>query len=174
MPRQFQVVVIGNNFASDSDKQLAYKVGKIIGKSGAVLINGGKHGVMKHSSRGAKEEGGWVIGIIPDSNLDGSNSYCDVVIPSGMGYARNLTNILSGDLVIAIGGGAGTLSELAYAWQFEKSIMAFGSVIGWSSILAEKERIDTKHSKKIISVNSIDDFKLKYTQFHQSWLEMYR
>lgn len=169
MPRRFQVVVIGNNIASEDDKLLAYEVGKLIGKSGAVLISGGKRGVMKYASKGAQEEGGLVIGIIPDSSFDGANPFCDIVIPSGIGYARNLMNILSGDLIIAIGGGAGTLSELAYAWQFEKNIMAFNSVIGWSSILAEKERVDTKHNKKIISLSSLDDFKSKFTAFYNSW-----
>ncbi len=161
MSRIIQVVVIGNNFANPSDKELAYETGKIIGESGVLLITGGKQGVMKHSSRGARDGGGLVLSILPDSDFEGANDYSDFVIPTGIGYARNLVNVLAGDLVVAIGGGAGTLSELAYAWQFGKPIFAFTSS-GWSQRLAEQKRLDDKPKKPIIPIESMDDFERQY------------
>jgi len=167
--RKIQVVVIGNNVASDEEKNLAYETGKIIGESGAILITGGKQGVMKHSSRGAKESGGLVLSILPDSDFDAGHEYSDIVIPSGIGYARNLVNVLSGDVVVAIGGGAGTLSELAYAWQYRKTIFAF-SCSGWSQRLGELGVVDEKHKQKILSIESLSDFERQYFD----WIARFR
>ncbi len=170
MSRIIQVVVIGNNFASPGDKKLAYETGKIIGESGALLITGGKQGIMKHSSRGAKDAGGLVLSILPDSGLEDANEYSDFVIPTGIGYARNLVNVLAGDLVVAIGGGAGTLSELAYAWQFDKLIFAF-TCSGWSQQLAERKRVDDKRKKGIISIDTMDDFERQYFDWLNSMIK---
>ncbi|MDH5681676.1 MAG: TIGR00725 family protein [Spirochaetota bacterium] len=167
--RKIQVVVIGNNAASDEEKKLAYETGKIIGESGAVLITGGKRGVMKHSSRGAKECGGMVLSILPDTEFDAGHEYADIVIPTGIGYGRNLVNVLSGDLVVAIAGGAGTLSELAYAWQYKKTIFAF-SCGGWSQRLGELGVVDEKHNKRIVSIDSLSDFERQYFD----WIARFR
>ena len=169
MPRKIQVVVIGKNNASIGEKELAYKTGKIIGESNAVLITGGKFGVMKHASRGAKEVGGIVVSILPDSSFYEGNEFGDIVIPTGIGYARNLVNILSGDLIVAIGGGSGTLSELAYAWQFQKTIFAYTCVSGWSNIVAEHKKLDDKHNNKIIAIESISDFERQYLDWYNNF-----
>ena len=118
-------------------------------KAGYILINGGKTGIMQAVSEGAKHCGGFVIGILPEINADFANHYCDVNIPCGIGYARNLVNVLSGDTVIAIGGGAGTLNEMAYAWQFGKKIFACTQIPGWAKELAGK-RIDERRDDYII------------------------
>ncbi len=166
--RMKQVVVIGNNRASDEEKELAYEVGKIVGGSGVLLITGGKYGVMKHVSRGAKECGGMVLSILPEDSFDKCNEYSDIVIPTGMGYARNVINVLSGDLIIAIGGGSGTLSEIAYAWQFGKTIFAFMHG-GWSARMGEKRILDDKHNHGIIPIESLSDFERQYF----NWLKHY-
>ncbi len=162
MERKKQVVVIGNNLAEKLEKEIAYKTGKIIGESGVVLITGGKYGVMKHVSRGAKESGGFVISILPNHDFDDTHEFNDVVIPTGIGYARNLVNVLAGDLIIAIGGGAGTLSEIAYAWQFKKTIFAYTCVNGWSHHVGRMQKIDNKHKKNIYTIDSISDFERQY------------
>ncbi|MDH4128293.1 MAG: TIGR00725 family protein [Spirochaetota bacterium] len=171
MPRKVQVVVIGKNNANAEEKEIAYETGKIIGESGAILITGGKLGVMKHVSRGAQEMGGLVLAILPDSDFEASNTFSDIVIPTGMGYARNLINVLSGDLVVAIGGGSGTLSEIAYAWQYKKTIFAYTCVKGWSAIVAEQRKLDDKHNNKIIAIESIDDFERQYLNWHNKFIQ---
>ncbi len=117
--RRKQVVVIGSHDSADHLRE-AEEIGGFIARRGWVLVSGGRGGVMEAASRGASKEGGIAVGIIPGSELGGANPYCTIVIPSGIGYARNLTNILSGDVVVAIGGGAGTLSELSFASLFGK------------------------------------------------------
>ncbi len=96
MSRKIQVLVIGNNNAESEELKMAYEAGKIIGKSRVILITGGKFGVMSSVGKGAKESGGLVISILPDSSFDAGNEYGDIVIPTGIGYARNLVNILVG------------------------------------------------------------------------------
>ncbi len=133
--RYKQVVVIGS---SDEDQynHEACEIGRYIAKKGWVLISGGRSGIMEAVSRGASDEKGKIIGILPDSNMDSANKYCNIVIPTGIGYARNMVNVLSGDVIIAIGGKSGTLSELAYAWQFGKPIILCEFAEGWSERLS--------------------------------------
>lgn len=146
--RRKQVVVIGSS--SDSIKnelELAYQVGKEIGLRQFVLVTGGRTGVMEAASRGASEHGGFVIAILPGRHFDDANPYCDVVIPTGIGYTRNSVNVLAADLVISIGGSSGTLCELAYAWNYDKKIIALSNSGGWSAKLAgtaiDNRRCDT-------------------------------
>ena len=125
----------------------AYETGMEVAKSGAVLITGGLDGVMKAASHGAKDGGGLVIGIIPQNDFSFANEYCDVVVPTGMGLARDFLTALSGDGVIIIGGGSGTLSETCAAYMHKKPIVA----IKTSGGIAEKYA-DTylDHRKNVI------------------------
>ncbi len=156
-----QIVVIGKNDCSVEEENIGYEVGKYLAEKGCVIITGGKSGMMEAVSKGAKSEGGLTIGIIPDADRQSANSYCDVVIPTGIGYARNIINILAGDVIVAIGGGSGTLSEIAYAWQYGKKIIAFKNVEGWSKTLADKP-IDDRRTDTIIGVDDIDEFKIVF------------
>lgn len=129
--RTRQVVVIGSgDEAAHIDE--ARSIGAFIARKGWVLVTGGKGGIMEAASRGASENRGIVIAILPEPSMESANPYCSVVIPTGIGYARNMVNVLSGDVVIAIGGKAGTLSEIAYAWQFGKPVIACTFAEGWS------------------------------------------
>ncbi|MDY6935747.1 MAG: TIGR00725 family protein [Spirochaetota bacterium] len=143
MNRYSQVVVIGssddNSYANE-----AYQIGKYIASKGWVLISGGRGGIMEAVSKGAREEGGIVIGIIPESDHESANKYCNIVIPTGIGYARNMINVLSGDAIISIGGKSGTLSELAYGWQFTKPIILCAFTGGWSERLSLTTSIDNR------------------------------
>jgi len=107
-----QILVIG---ASDDVDYLdeSYRIGRFIAMNGWVLMNGGRGGIMEAASRGACEAGGVVVGILPGSEFSEANRYCTVVIPTGIGLARNSINVLAADMIIAIGGKAGTFSELA-------------------------------------------------------------
>ena len=133
--RTKQIVVIGSSIDNEHNDQ-AYEIGKYIAGNGWILISGGRSGIMESVSKGAREENGIVIGILPDSSLETANPYCNIVIPTGMGYARNMINVLSGDVVIAIGGRAGTLSELAYAEIYNKPVILCAFAEGWSNKLS--------------------------------------
>jgi len=153
--RHKQVVVIGSS-DDEFNREKSYEIGKYIAKNKWILISGGKGGIMEDVSMGAAEEGGIVIGILPDSDFNSANRFCNIVIPTGIGYARNLTNILSGDVIIAIGGKSGTLSELAYAWQFGKPIICCSFAPGWSEKLS-KTVIDDRGSSEIYIADTIEE-----------------
>jgi uncharacterized protein (TIGR00725 family) len=84
-----------------------------------------------------------VIAVLPGLRAEDANPYADIVIPTGMNYARNIILVAMADVVVAIGGGSGTLSEIALAWQHGKPIVALGLGEGWSARLAG-ERLDAR------------------------------
>lgn len=134
--RKKQVVVIGS---SDETAFLeeALAIGGFIADRGYVLITGGRGGIMEAVSRGAAEAGGTVIGILPGNTHDGANPYCGIVIPTGIGFARNAVNVLAADVVVAIGGSFGTLSEIAYSRTFGKPLICCTFSEGWARDFAE-------------------------------------
>ncbi len=158
MRRKFQVVVIGDSREIEVNNKLAFETGTVIARNGWIVITGGRAGVMQAASRGAAEADGTVVSILPDWNFAVGNSYADVVLPTDIGYARNSMNVLSGDVVVAIGGGAGTLSEMAFAWTYKKPILAFTEAIGWSARLAG-EAVDNTRTDKIFAVSSIQSLE---------------
>ncbi len=117
MTRQTQIGVIGGRQASPEILRLAQKVGSEIAQRHAILICGGLGGVMEATCRGAKEAGGLTVGLLPVSSMSEANPYVDIVIPTGLGVARNAVIINACDGVIAVGGSYGTLSEMAFAKQ---------------------------------------------------------
>ena len=126
------IAVIGASSCDSDVYSLAYDVGKEIALKGCILINGGGRGVMEASAKGAKENGGFVIGIIPGSDKSWANSYCDVVICTGIGQARNAVIVQSADGIVAVSGSYGTLSEAAFSKIFKKPIAGLRS---WSDVL---------------------------------------
>ena len=118
------VAVCGASEATPSQQDAAREVGKLLAKHGAILINGGFGGVMAAASEGAASEGGTVVGILPDTDRSGANPYLTLSIPTGLGHARNAVIVTAADSVIAIGGGWGTLSEIALARRLGRSVFA--------------------------------------------------
>ena len=118
-----KISVIGGSQVDNEIYNLAYEVGREIARNGAVLVCGGLSGIMEASCKGAKEEGGLTVGILPTSNENDANKYVDIKIPTGMGYARNVPVILSSHAVIAVDGSYGTLSEIGYALTYCKPII---------------------------------------------------
>lgn len=108
-----QIAVIGPADPSAEEYETARTVGLLIGNNHETTVCGGLSGVMEAVCKGAQERGGLTIGIVPDTG--NGNPYLDIVIRSGLGYARNALVVQSSDAVIAIGGGYGTLSEIAIA-----------------------------------------------------------
>lgn len=124
--RKIQIAVIGYNGdrCTDAAREIAYNVGKEIARAGAVLICGGLGGVMEAACKGAQENGGTAIGIIPQDDFSYANKYCDVVICTGIGFARDFVVASSSDGIIAVGGGVGTLIELGAGYMIKKPIAA--------------------------------------------------
>lgn len=131
MTRTLQIAVFGAGSAGDELRDLAYRTGESLARSGARLICGGRGGVMEAAARGARDAGGQVVGILPGSGVSESppNDAVDVALFTGMGQARNLVVALSGDAGIAIGGAWGTLSEIALALKHGVPVVTLAS---WS------------------------------------------
>ena len=122
-----QVAVIGKGLPDEELTPLAEEVGRRLAEAGAVVVCGGLEGVMEAVSRGAAQAGGTVIGIVPSSDPATANEWCTHVIATGIGHARNLAVVSSGDAVIAVGGEWGTLSEIAYAREYGRPVVALAS-----------------------------------------------
>lgn len=116
------VAVVGGHKCSEEVYSLAQETGKLIAKRGWVLICGGLSGVMEAACKGAKEEGGLTVGILPGYDGREANNYLDVKIPTGLGYARNILVVRACDVIIAIDGEYGTLSEIAFAFSEGKQV----------------------------------------------------
>ena len=127
--RRLQIAVIGYNQDKSNEitNKIAYEVGTEIAKSGAILICGGLGGVMENACKGAKEHGGLTVGIIPQEEVQFANKFCDVVIATGIGYARDFVISTSADGIIAVGGGVGTLIELCVGYMLKKILVTIPS-----------------------------------------------
>jgi len=119
--------VIGGRDADGRTLKAAQDIGRLIARSGAVLATGGLGGVMEAASRGANEEGGLVIGILPGEDKSAANEYVNIAIATGFGIGRNIVIVRTCDALIAVGGSYGTLSEIAYALQMGKPVAGIGS-----------------------------------------------
>lgn len=113
--RRRLVAVCGESDPQTSLADLAFELGRGIAQRHAVLLCGGLTGVMEHAARGARAAGGLTIGLLPGEDPDEANPYIDVAIASGLGHARNAVLARTADGVVAVGGGLGTLSEIALA-----------------------------------------------------------
>jgi uncharacterized protein (TIGR00725 family) len=139
MSRERQVAVIGAGGCEQDSKlaRLAEAVGRGLAEAGVMVVCGGLGGVMEAASRGAAEVGGSVIGIVPGHSIEEANRHCTQVVASGVGHARNLAVVGSGDVVIAVGGEWGTLSEIGHARAIGRTVVALRS---WE--LGGRERME--------------------------------
>jgi uncharacterized protein (TIGR00725 family) len=116
--------VIGSSNCTEDIAELAEDVGRRIAKSGATLVCGGLGGVMEHVCKGARSEGGTTIGIVPSGDKSDANDYVEIPIATGISVARNLIIVNTADVLIALAGGYGTLSEIAFALNLRKPVIA--------------------------------------------------
>jgi uncharacterized protein (TIGR00725 family) len=107
-----QVSVIGSGAEHEAR---AEEVGRLLAEAGATVVTGGRGSVMAAAARGAKSAGGATIGVLPGETREGANEWIDHVVVTGVGHARNLAVVASGEAVIAVGGAWGTLAEIAFA-----------------------------------------------------------
>ncbi len=133
-----QVGVIGSGDCYEDVCKIAERVGELLAERKCVIINGGLYGVMEAVSRGAKKKGGFVVGIVPGKNKEEANRYCDVVIATNMGHARNMIIVHSSDVLIAVGGGYGTISEMAIALKEGKRVVGIKTPIKLPGLIEAK------------------------------------
>ena len=117
-----RIGIIGGSSPSARHMQIAETMGQLIAENGFLLVNGGLKGVMEASAKGAKANGGWVIGILPGKSLQEANPFTDIAIPTGLGYLRNALVVMNSDVLVAIDGSYGTLSEIAYTQIYGKKV----------------------------------------------------
>lgn len=117
------VGVIGAGECSESTYKTAENLGFEIGKRGWILVCGGLGGVMEAAAKGCTEAGGMTLGILPGSKRNSANPYITIAIPTGLGEGRNLLVVRTSDVLVAIAGGYGTLSEIALALKAGKPVI---------------------------------------------------
>ncbi len=125
--KKIRIGVIGGSSPDKESRQQAFRVGQLVAEKGAILVCGGLSGVMEAASRGAKEAGGFTIGILPGNSVDDANVSIDIPIATGMGYSRNSLVAMNSDVLIAIDGQYGTLSEIAFGCIYGKKVIGLGT-----------------------------------------------
>ncbi len=126
-PAGTYVAVVGSGTATGDLYEKAREVGRLVAKRGGIVVCGGLSGVMEAAARGATENGGTAIGILPDEDRDRANGYLSYSVATGVGQARNLAVVCSGDVVVAVGGEYGTLSEVGLALKVGRPVVSLGS-----------------------------------------------
>jgi uncharacterized protein (TIGR00725 family) len=127
-PGRRYAAVVGPSRPDEDIARLAQEVGRGLAEAGFTVVTGGESGAMEAASRGAHEAGGMVIGVLPGTDRSRANSYADVTVVTGIGHARNLAVVASADVVVAVGGEWGTLSEIALAGVLGRPVVALR---GW-------------------------------------------
>ncbi|MFH1457635.1 MAG: TIGR00725 family protein [Candidatus Omnitrophota bacterium] len=125
--RKKVVSVIGGHRCNNEVEELSLNLGKKLSKVVDILVSGGLSGAMEAVCKGFKAGNGITIGIIPSYDKNDANPYMDIVIPTGIGLARNVLVVKSADVVVALPGEAGTLSEIAYCLQFGIPVISLNS-----------------------------------------------
>jgi len=124
---RIRVGIIGGSRAGEAACRAAGEVGRLLAERGAVVVCGGLGGVMEAAARGAREAGGFSIGILPGASPADANSSIDVPIATGLGYTRNSLVAMNADALIAIDGEFGTLSEIAYGAIYGRPVVGLGT-----------------------------------------------
>jgi len=148
MERKVQIGLIGDSkIRNKTQYDICYEIGKEVAQADAILICGGRGGVMAAACKGVYDSGGFSVGILPTNERDPEvNKYLTVRIPTFLHWGRNVLVPLASDGVIACGGGAGTLSELAFTWMNEKPLVCISTIPGWSREIGERGFIDDRRS----------------------------
>lgn len=159
-PRRPVLALIGN--AGEIPSELAEDaaaIGQAAVEAGFRIICGGRDGVMQAAARGAHQAANYregdTIGVLPTYRHNEANPYIDIALPTGFGYARNMLVVSSADVVCALGGGSGTLSEIALAWQIGRPVLAWQARGGWAARLADT-RLDTRFDRDIEGFDSVE------------------
>ncbi|MEE8408961.1 MAG: TIGR00725 family protein [Myxococcota bacterium] len=144
------VAVIGASQPSALERRLALDVGAGLARAGLTLLTGGLGGTMEAASEGAKQAGGLVIGVVPGADPESCNSHVDICIATGLGDGRNALIANSADAFVAVGGGLGTLSEIAYALKRNKPVVALSTWKLDASRLADEPWIEVDSADEAV------------------------
>jgi len=137
MLRRPIVGVMGGGAADAATCELAHELGRRLAGAGALLLCGGRGGVMTAAARGAHEGGGGVIGVLPHAPGEGgANPFVDCALYTGLGNGRNYVNACTSDVLIALRGGSGTLSEIALAWKLGVPVVLLAA---WDFLVGQPE-----------------------------------
>ena len=121
------VAVVGSGDATAEEAERAEAVGAELARRGAIVVCGGRGGVMEAACRGAKAEGGTTVGILPGTDRDDANPWVDIAVTTGMGEGRNVLVVQAADALVAVGGEFGTLSEIAFALRLGTPVVGLGT-----------------------------------------------
>jgi uncharacterized protein (TIGR00725 family) len=146
MTRRRVIAVIGAGDAEAALCAVAREVGREIAARGAVLVNGGRGGVMKAAAQGTRAAGGHTLGILPGYDCDDANEYIEFAVATGMHEARNVIVVASADAVIALAGESGTLSEIAMATKLGRPVVALNS---WPELTGLSRAADPAQAVKL-------------------------
>jgi len=145
----------GGEIVNTGDYENARRLGGLIAKEGWVLLNGGRaSGIMEASARGAKENGGLTIGILPGNDPAWASEYIDIPILTGIGLARNYINVLTSEVVVALPGRTGTISEIALALNIGKKVISLNFDLGtlFKKYEEAKQLIYAKQPEEVIDL----------------------
>ncbi|MFC7114235.1 TIGR00725 family protein [Natronoarchaeum sp. GCM10025703] len=139
-----RVSVIGGGTVEDAEYETARRLGRVIAKRGHTVVCGGLGGVMEAACRGAHDEGGETIGILPGEDRGEANQYVTTPIATGLGNARNVLVVLNGDAAVAVDGSTGTLSEIAHALDTGRPVAGLDThdVDGVEAVETPAEAVD--------------------------------
>ena len=142
--RQPYVAVVGPGDATDAQAQTAEAVGRSLAEAGAVVVCGGLGGVMAAACRGASSAGGLTVGILPGPDRSSANEWVEIGIPTGLGELRNGLVVRAADVMIGVGGGYGTLSEIALALKGGVPVVGIGTwqIDGIASAESAEEAVE--------------------------------
>ena len=163
------IAIIGGRDIDQEAQILVEDISRMLVEEGYRIVTGGLGLLPSAAHRGAKSASksteADTIAILPGFDPKPAYNHADIIIPTGFDVSRNAI-VANSDAVIAVGGGAGTLSEIAYAWQFKRPILAT-SVEGWSSKIAgqvvdNRKRLDDPQLEDIIfPCNSVEEISSK-------------
>jgi uncharacterized protein (TIGR00725 family) len=148
-------VMGGGEIVHTGDYEVARRLGGLIAKEGWILLNGGRaSGIMEASARGAKENGGLTIGILPGNNPKWASEYIDIPILTGIGFARNYINVLTSEVVVALPGKTGTISEISSALNIGKKVISLNFDLGplFKKYEEDKQLIYAKKPQEVIGL----------------------
>jgi uncharacterized protein (TIGR00725 family) len=153
--------IIGSSKPVEPALAVAYEVGREIIRAGYSLICGGLGGVMEAACKGAREEAGpdsgRIIGVIPGTQKSDANPHTDIVLASGLGYARNMIIACASDALIAVSGESGTLSEIAMAWTYGKPVVVMENLPGITAQLIGRSLDISMNSRKILGAKTAQE-----------------
>jgi uncharacterized protein (TIGR00725 family) len=142
--RKRTVAVIGASKCTKREAEFAEEFGRMLAQDDVVIICGGRGGVMEAVCRGAQSVGGTTIGLLPGENPNTGNPFLSISIPTGLSHARNALVVLAGEVVVAIGGNTGTLSEIALAKTYGREVVGLHT---WTAIRNDNVPLDIVYTE---------------------------